>query len=196
MRCGTWQYWLVVCSILPVILIITLLVRMHLVQQYEKRVAADYEWTEGEIEWTPRNTIVYPLICSLAGLVAGLFGVGGGIVKGPLMLEMGVLPDVAAATSATMIIFTAASASVVYLSFGGIPTDYAVLTFFVGLIFTIIGQAACYWLMRALKRRSVVIVAMALLMVISMVIIYYEAVLTTVSSVKEHRLTHFGGICR
>ena len=36
-------------------------------QQYEKRVAADYEWTEGEIEWTPRNTIVYPLICSLAG---------------------------------------------------------------------------------------------------------------------------------
>ena len=37
-------------------------------------------------------------------------------------------------------IFTAASASVVYLSFGGIPTDYAILTFFVGLIFTIIGQ--------------------------------------------------------
>ena len=37
-------------------------------------------------------------------------------------------------------IFTAASASVVYLSFGGIPTDYAVLTFFVGLISTIIGQ--------------------------------------------------------
>ena len=31
-----------------------------------------------------------------------MFGVGGGIVKGPLMLEMGVMPDVAAATSATM----------------------------------------------------------------------------------------------
>ena len=42
-------------------------VRIHLVRQYEKRVAADYEWTEGEIEWTSRNTIVYPLICSLAG---------------------------------------------------------------------------------------------------------------------------------
>ncbi|CAK0781249.1 hypothetical protein CVIRNUC_005324 [Coccomyxa viridis] len=195
-RCGTWQYWLVVFSILPVILGITFLVREHLVRQYEKRVAAGYEWTEGEVEWTPRNTIVYPLICSMAGLVAGLFGVGGGIVKGPLMLEMGVLPDVAAATSATMIIFTAASASVVYLSFGSIPMDYAVLTFLVGLTFTIIGQAACYWLMRALQRRSVVIFAMALLMVISMVIIYYEAVLSVISSAKEHRLAHFGGICR
>ena len=28
----------------------------------------------------------------------------------------------------------------VYLSFGGIPMDYAVLTFLVGLTFTIIGQ--------------------------------------------------------
>ena len=36
------------------------------------------------------------------------------------MLEMGVLPDVAAATCATMILFTAASASVIYLTFGGL----------------------------------------------------------------------------
>ena len=39
-------------------------------------------------------------------------------LQGPLMLEMGVLPDVAAATSATMIMFTAASASAVYIGFG------------------------------------------------------------------------------
>ena len=50
--------------------------------------------------------------------------------------------------------------------------------------------------MRALQRRSVVIFAMALLMVISMIIIYYEAVLSVIGSVKEHRLAHFGGICR
>jgi hypothetical protein len=37
--------------------------------------------------------------------------------------------------------FTAASASVVYLSFGGIPFDYSVVAFLVGLIFTMIGQA-------------------------------------------------------
>lgn len=34
-----------------------------------------------QVAWTPRNTILYPAICSLAGLVAGMFGVGGGIVK-------------------------------------------------------------------------------------------------------------------
>lgn len=66
-RCGTWQYWLIVASIVPVVVAITSVVRVYLMRRYKNRVAADYEWTEGEIEWTPRNTIVYPLICSLAG---------------------------------------------------------------------------------------------------------------------------------
>jgi hypothetical protein len=42
-----------------------------------------------EIEWDDNNTITYPLLAIVAGLVAGLFGVGGGIIKGPLMLALG-----------------------------------------------------------------------------------------------------------
>jgi Sulfite exporter TauE/SafE len=63
----------------------------------------------GDIEWTRETTLTYPVLCSLAGVIAGMFGVGGGIVKGPLMLHLGMLPEVAAATSATMIFFTACS---------------------------------------------------------------------------------------
>ena len=77
-------------------------VRGYLVRDFNAKQASGYVWTEGDVEWSPRNTILFPLLSSLAGLIAGMFGVGGGIVKGPLMLEMGVLPDVAAATSATM----------------------------------------------------------------------------------------------
>ena len=42
-----------------------------------------------EIEWNEHNTLVYPLYANVAGLVAGMFGVGGGIIKGPLMLALG-----------------------------------------------------------------------------------------------------------
>lgn len=33
---------------------------------------------EGELHWTRRTTILYPVLCSTAGLIAGLFGIGGG----------------------------------------------------------------------------------------------------------------------
>jgi uncharacterized membrane protein YfcA len=54
-------------------------------------------------------------VCNFEYLLKHIFHVffaqGGGIVKGPLMLELGVCPEVAAATSATMIMFTAGSVS-------------------------------------------------------------------------------------
>jgi uncharacterized membrane protein YfcA len=48
----------------------------------------------GQLRWTRSSTVLYPGLCTAAGLVAGLFGIGGGVVKGPLMLELGVAPDV------------------------------------------------------------------------------------------------------
>jgi uncharacterized membrane protein YfcA len=54
------------------------------------------------------------LFLSTTLLLFLLFSVqGGGIVKGPLMLELGVCPEVSAATSATMIMFTAGSVSAI-----------------------------------------------------------------------------------
>lgn len=79
--CGTLLYWTAVLSIVPVVLLVTLIVRWHLVADYHAKERAGYVWLEGDVEWSEWNTIVYPLICSLAGVVAGAFGVGGGIVK-------------------------------------------------------------------------------------------------------------------
>ena len=39
-------------------------------------------------------TLIAAFVCFVAGLFAGLFGVGGGLVKGPQMIEMGMLPEV------------------------------------------------------------------------------------------------------
>ncbi len=56
-----------------------------------------------------------------AGVVSALLGVGGGIVKVPLMhLVMGVPLKVATATSNLMIGVTAAASAIVYLVRGGI----------------------------------------------------------------------------
>ena len=49
-------------------------------RKFHRQAGAGY-WQEGNIQWTERNSLVYPAVSSLAGLVAGMFGVGGGIVK-------------------------------------------------------------------------------------------------------------------
>jgi uncharacterized membrane protein YfcA len=68
-----------------------------------------------------RNLPVGIVAAGFAGVVSALLGIGGGIVKVPVMhVVMGVPLRVAAATSNVMIGITAASSAIIYLLRGGI----------------------------------------------------------------------------
>merc|ERR1719456_892385 len=103
--------------------------RHILIVEFRRKVAHGYSFVKGEIQWNNKNTIRYPAICTLSGIFAGLFGIGGGIVKGPLMLEMGVIPAVASASAAAMILMTAASATASFVVFGLLEPHYAAFLF-------------------------------------------------------------------
>ncbi|MGE0529514.1 MAG: TSUP family transporter, partial [Bdellovibrionales bacterium] len=59
------------------------------------------------------------LFGSLSGLLAGLFGIGGGFLKTPVMIRVFGMPvRVAVATALFMIVFTSTAASVTHTSLG------------------------------------------------------------------------------
>lgn len=66
-----------------------------------------------------------------------------------------------------MIAFTAGTATVVYLNFGGIQADYAVTLLVVGCLVTLAGQLVTTRLVRALGRRSIIVFMMGLLMAVA-----------------------------
>jgi len=83
---------------------------------------------EASIGWTGTHLAFCALCGIVGGTVGGLLGSGGGFVLGPLLLEIGVVPQVASAT-ATFVMMFSSSLSVVefYLlhrfpiPFGGFP---------------------------------------------------------------------------
>merc|ERR1712187_461542 len=113
-----------------------------LMRENAARARAGHKFEASDIRWDAKSTIKYPLICTIAGVFAGLFGVGGGIVKGPLMLEMGVNPSVAAATAATMILFTTSAACVSFQVFGLLEPGYGTAFFILGFACTMVGQGS------------------------------------------------------
>ena len=56
------------------------------------------------------------------------------------MLEMGVLPAVAASSAACMILYTSAAATAAFYVFGLIPVDYGAFFFLWGFLCTSLGQ--------------------------------------------------------
>ena len=49
---------------------------------------------DGDIRWSEAGVKRYPMLTFFAGLLAGLVGIGGGMVLGPLLLEIGMIPQV------------------------------------------------------------------------------------------------------
>ena len=58
---------------------------------------------------------------------AGLLGIGGGMIVSPLLLELGLHPQVAAATSSLMVLFSASSAALSFAFDHLLNIDYALI---------------------------------------------------------------------
>jgi uncharacterized membrane protein YfcA len=185
-RCGSFWYWFLTAAVFVWILAIAWYMRSELIEKWKVKKANNYKYLQGDMEWNPINTIKYPLICVFAGFCAGLFGIGGGIVKGPLMLYMGVHPLVASATCAVMIFFTSIAATAIFISFGMVQFDYGVYFAIVGLIATVIGQFGVAYLVKKYKRASLVSLSIGAVVAISTVLMGVQGVLTLVEGAPSN----------
>ena len=153
-RCGSLSFWVSNGIMLMWILLVSIFVRDYLVRRHEIKERVGYPYVDGDIKWDSRATIVYPVLCTVAGFFAGMFGVGGGIVKGPLMLAMGVHPKVSSASSACMILFTSFTATTSFVVFGLLDMDYALICLLLGFVSTYVGQIGLFYLMEKFQRNS------------------------------------------
>jgi len=170
-RCDATCFWFAETVLMMTILAFVFCVRANLLHRLQSGgpVTSDIAWDE-------RNTVTYSSLAIIAGLVAGLFGIGGGIVKGPLMLQLGVHPAVASATSAAMILFTSSTATVSYSVFGLLIYDYALLCFLVGFCSTLLGQLAMSELMKKYNRNSYIAYSIGIVVGLSAVCMSVESI--------------------
>ena len=168
--CGSTEYWCLSLAAIPIAIGISVCARSRLLDSP----------TKGDIEWSSGSSAVLMTMSFCIGLLAGLFGIGGAIMLGPMMLEMGLIPQVAQATSSTSNLFSSAAAAISYIIFGVLDDEWetALGLFFLGLAGTTAGRLLfekCAVLGWAPKDHAIVGV-IALIVLISTVIIFVETI--------------------
>jgi len=124
---------------------------------YADKLRVGYTFLEGDAIWDAHTTTELPLFCTLAGVAAGMLGIGGGMIQGPLMLEMNMTPAISAATSAFMTLFTSSSTVSQFMLMGMLRVDYGLWYGLVGVAGTIVGQQVAGFVIKVLKRQSIII---------------------------------------
>jgi uncharacterized membrane protein YfcA len=150
-RCGQLGFWVVQVVMIFFLIASAWAAQTYLVARHEIKEYVRFDYVHGDIKWDTRSSVIYPAVFISAGLFAGMFGIGGGIITVPIMLAMGVHPSVASATSSAMILFTSFASSTSYVVFGLLLRDYAICSFCVGFFFALLGQKL---MQRARQARS------------------------------------------
>jgi uncharacterized membrane protein YfcA len=111
-----------VLKVLFGIVLIYVAVRVALARRGGDRGVENYR-----LAWTPRTYLAVTSGGLLAGLVAGLLGVGGGVVNVPLLTFLGVPMHNAVATSTLAIAVTSTSSAVTHYTIGNVDLQLLAL---------------------------------------------------------------------
>jgi len=112
-----------------------------LLRKQNEREKVRYPYLHDDPVWDKKSLRFYGSFTFVGGIVAGLIGIGGGMVLGPLMLVMQVDPRVSSATNATMIMLISSSVAVIFVISGLVPWSYAIFYFFVCLVGALFGKS-------------------------------------------------------
>ena len=154
---------------------------------------------DSAIAWDRKNTFTYPLWCTLAGVLAGTFGMGGGsIMKGRIvtffMIQLGVEPQIASATSATMAFFAACQGLVVNMFLGAVVVDYAIALGVLSAVCATIGKCIQCLILRG-GRQSIILFILAFVMAFSCLGAVVQAVVGVVEDRKTGKLWETQELC-
>lgn len=146
--CSPGVYWAWYFTPVVVLLGFMYVTAMILKKKHARRVAAGYKF-KGEDEdepayrdmkWTDQSLKQYPAVALLAGVSAGLLGIGGGMVIGPLFIQLDMEPKVGSSSCAFMILWTALSGVVQYWFAGKIGLQFIFYGVAIGFVSGQMGQ--------------------------------------------------------
>jgi len=169
-------YWLTAAAIFPVIFAVWGWEGYSVIKLTKHKLRNGIPFIFGDVKWNKKKVTAVGTVSFVAGILASLLGVGGGLVKGPVLIEIGLPPEVVAATSSYMILFTSISASIQYILIGKIMWDYGIVLFSIGFVASLFGQTALNWLVAKYERKSYIIFVIALVIAVSAVLLVISEV--------------------
>ncbi|KAG9156488.1 hypothetical protein Leryth_025154 [Lithospermum erythrorhizon] len=166
--CGV-IYWIITSMQLPLAIIFTAWI-LYSKQNLHTRASNEQESGDDECKGALSAKLIFPLMALIAGGLGGVFGIGGGMLISPLLLQVGLQPEVTAATCSFMVFFSSTMSSIEYLLLGMedpfSASIYAVLCFLGSLIGLLIVQKA----IRKHGRASLIVFSVGIVLALSSVL--------------------------
>ncbi|PRQ28569.1 putative transmembrane protein TauE [Rosa chinensis] len=187
--CGV-GYWVLSASQIPLAIVYTvwILCRKENLQHHTLNTQKDIEDLN---KVGPSNKLVFPLMALLAGILGGVFGIGGGMLISPLLLQVGIAPEVTAATCSFMVFFSSSMSAFQYLLLGMEHADTALIFAVTCFVASLLGLVVLQRAIKVYGRASLIVFSVSIVMALSTVLMTSFGALHVWSDYKSGRYMGF-----
>lgn len=166
--CGV-GYWLISSLQIPLAVIFTAWI---LFAKESSHSSASQEQEEaGEGIKGLSNRLVFPMMAFLAGLLGGVFGIGGGMLISPLLIQVGIAPEITSATCSFMVFFSSTMSAVEYLLLGMEQVNSSLILSSICFVASLIGLVVVQRAIEKHGRASLIVFSVGTVMALSTVLI-------------------------
>ncbi|URD90274.1 Sulfite exporter TauE/SafE [Musa troglodytarum] len=190
-------YWVVNILQFPVALSVFLWEATKLWRESrQRRMQGNWESVcEASIEWTGMQVVFCAFCGLLGGTVGGLLGSGGGFILGPLLLEIGVIPQVASATATFVMMFSSSLSVVEFYLLKRFPIPYALYLISVSVLAGFWGQFFVRKLVKILRRASIIVFILSSVIFASALTMGVVGTEKSITMIKNHEYMGFLSFC-
>uniref|UniRef100_A0ACD6A4I5 Uncharacterized protein n=1 Tax=Avena sativa TaxID=4498 RepID=A0ACD6A4I5_AVESA len=194
--CSTF-YWVINILQVPAAISVFLWKAMELCRDsHARRMNGNLECVcEASIEWSPAQLIFCAFCGLLGGTVGGLLGSGGGFILGPLLLELGCIPQVASATATFVMMFSSSLSVVEFYFLGRFPLPYAGYLIFISILAGFWGQCLVRKIVHVLKRASLIVFILSSVIFASALTMGVVGTEKSISMINNHEYMGFLSFC-
>ncbi|XP_028054898.1 sulfite exporter TauE/SafE family protein 2-like isoform X2 [Camellia sinensis] len=129
-----------------------------------------YQQEGGQSKSGPSNKLIFPVMAMFAGILGGVFGIGGGMLISPLLLQVGIAPEVTAATTSFMVFFSSTMSAMQYLLLGMDHTYGAIGFTLVCFVASLVGLMVLQRAMELYGRASLIVFSVGTVMALSTIL--------------------------
>ena len=193
-KCGSLDWFLFSSFIIIAFLLTYIGVRINKREQTLKEKGGVSCATD--IKYRGQSLFYLLFFAFIGGWVSGAFGLGGGSVFNPLMIELGVPPTVSTSTGMYMIMFSTFASSVIYISYGALNQEFALWLGFWSIIGIIGGIKMVDSLIKKYNRQSIIVFILCLVLGISAILVPFFNGMEVMQQLDEGKdIWKFTSIC-
>ena len=181
----TLEYFSLFIGYILLLFLLILLISYYLLQKTKICEKGGYNFDEGDIHWDYHKCAVMCFYGTITGIIAGLLGLGGGNIIGPLLLRLGVRPEVSTISSSFSIFISSGIAAALFFISGDIKLDYAIWYFGDSIIGSVIGILILRKFAIKRKRLSILVICIAFILFSSLIVIPVVGIINAVKQSND-----------